>query len=105
MRGHLFFKLGLLFSSIGWNVYSYLEEMNSLTLFRMRLPELLDQQQSIEEEVLELEYKVRSFRSFKRFVHLLDNLKDYYIPTSDQIFNINTKCPLPPTMIDPKIAD
>ncbi len=105
MRGHLFFKLGLLFTSIGWNVYSYLEEMNSSTFNRMRVPELLEQQQSMEEEVLELEYKVRSFRSFKHFVHLLENTKDYYIPTCDQIFNIDTKCPLPSTTIDPKIAD
>ncbi|MBM3194251.1 MAG: hypothetical protein FJZ60_00640 [Chlamydiae bacterium] len=105
MRGHLFFKLGLFFTSIGWNVYSYLEEMNSLTLYRMRVPELLEQQQSIEEEVLELEYKVRSFRSYKHFVHLLENTKEYYIPTSDQIFNIDTKCPLPNTTTDPKILN
>jgi hypothetical protein len=105
MKGHLFFKLGLFFTSIGWNLYSYLEEMNNLTLYRMRVPELLEQQQSMEEEVLELEYKVRSSRSFKRFVHLLDNTKDYYIPTSDQIFNINMKCPLPNTTTAPKIVD
>ena len=92
MRGHLFFKLSLVFSSLGWNVYCYLKEMNNLTFNRMKVPELIEQLQSTEEDLLELEYTVRSYRSPKLFVHLLEMQKAYYIPTADLIFTIDLTC-------------
>jgi hypothetical protein len=92
MKGDLFIKLVLIFSSLGWNVYNYLKEMNSLTFNRMRVPELIEQQQSIEEDVLELEFQAQSYRSPRLFVHLLENLKTHYIPTSDLIFTIDLSC-------------
>ena len=93
MRSQLFIKLGLVFATFGWNVYSYLEEMNSLTYCRMRVPELLEQQQSVEEDVLELEYQLRSLKSYKNIVRFLEvNPSQFYSPTPQQIFTIDRSC-------------
>ena len=93
MRGQLFIKLGLVFATFGWNVYSYLEEMNSLTYCRMCVPELIEQQQSIEEDVLELEYKLRTLKSYNHIVRFLETpSSQFYVPTSQQIFMIDRSC-------------
>ncbi|MFZ4772646.1 MAG: hypothetical protein ACOYK9_01485 [Chlamydiia bacterium] len=93
MRGQLFIKLGLVFSTIGWSVYSYLDEMNSLTYCRMRVPELIDQSQAMEEDVLEMEYQLRTLKSYKNIVRFLESFpSQFYIPTSEQIFTIDRSC-------------
>ncbi|MBM3195937.1 MAG: hypothetical protein FJZ62_04250 [Chlamydiae bacterium] len=66
--------------------------MNSLTFNRMKVPELIEQYQSMEEDLLELEYLVRSYRSPRLFLHLLESQKAYYIPTADLIFTIDLSC-------------
>jgi len=93
LKGLLFIQLGLIFASCGWNIYSYLNEMNSLTYFRMRVPELIEQQQSMEEDLLELEYRLLTLKSYHHVAPLLDTFSPkFYTPTSDQIFVIDRSC-------------
>ncbi len=66
--------------------------MNDLTLCRMKLPELMEQYQTIEQDLQELEYVLNSMKTPAKFLHYLEKDSPFHIPTIDQTFRVDLRC-------------
>ena len=58
----------------------------------MKLPELVEQYQRIEEELQELKFLLISLKRPQNFLHHLENTSLCHIPTCDEIFKVDLKC-------------